>query len=574
MKKLDKIMLACAVLMTAAGSAAAQIRVTQTEYEENRMPLELRMDRNNVAVAFDMEIGQNFIRSREVSVITPVFIGNSYRQELPPIVVRGRQYTIIADEKSRFDGVASPMQVAESSRHLVDFRGRETTVRYQTRVPFDPRMRNAMFVLEKKTYSICGLGTGRKDEATGIRPGGLEPVSVEIIPLAVGVISEMPRPDTVRLQTPREVEGRYENNFMNRSVFRLNSKTIDMDAFHRYGYEELRREVEALKADPNTRIIGVEVHAAASPDGPLANNRRLAEARATAIADYLIKNLGIQASLIERFWVDENWDAFMHDLDQSNLANKAEIRRIVASTADLDARERELRRLSNWREILAMFQNLRNARVVIEYVTREMTEEIMIRGWMRAVPESGAVTLSSEPPFGARPLPGGAERTARNAETAATREAQRVDRDVQRATRDAERAARNAESAATRATQRVDRDAQRAATNAERAARNAETATTRAAQRAEREGDRAVRTEERAAQNAERTLARNAERVEKSAARDAERLEKSAVKEARKLEKDAEKLARNEARIAQREIQEQERNARREARAAQRAAGN
>ncbi len=97
--------------------------------------------------------------------------------------------------------------------------------------------------------------------------------------------------------------------------------------------------------------------------------------------------------LISREWIDENWDAFLEELPASGLDNVSEIRRIIAQNDDLDARETELKKLPNYKEIYAIFQDLRNCVITIDYSTREyFANETEIDGRMYASVAMGKET--------------------------------------------------------------------------------------------------------------------------------------------------------------------------------------
>ncbi len=115
----------------------------------------------------------------------------------------------------------------------------------------------------------------------------------------------------------------------------------------------------------------MNVETSASPEGALENNECLAEKRSEEIAKQLSKDLDIDKDLITREWIDENWDAFLEELPASGLENVSDIRRIITSNDDLDARENELMMLPNYEEIYQIFQDLRNCQITIDYHTRE-----------------------------------------------------------------------------------------------------------------------------------------------------------------------------------------------------------
>jgi tetratricopeptide (TPR) repeat protein len=400
MKSMTKLILALAAMLTAAG-VSAQIKVVQSDFIEKKTPLELRMTHDNIVVAFDVKIDAKMVQTDKACLLTPQFVRDGKVVEaLPPVVVEGRKYARLAREKKNFDkAIAIPFDTKNAYK-TISYEGDDVALHYQYKVAWNPELKGATLVLNQKVYDICGLGTGKRDKKTGLRTGGTVPVSEKNIVLAEGVTdySEFRRDNQVVYYYPNYVEQRYENNFSNESVFRIDRRTIDINAFVRYGYTDFKNEIDKLRADKDVRMHRIEINTSASPEGSLKHNKNLAEARANAIANYLVKNLDLPADMIEKQWVDENWDAFMHDLDRSDLNNKDEIRRIVNSYNNLDARENELRKLSNWNEIFTIFQNLRNCHIVVYYTDRERhVDEILIGGREMAMVEiSGKPMIALE----------------------------------------------------------------------------------------------------------------------------------------------------------------------------------
>lgn len=380
MKTRIRIMLAGVALVAAASSVSAQTTITQTRFVEDKLPMELRTVDNQIDVAFDISLGKKFIGANQACVITPIFVYGQYSESLPAIVVEGRNYAIIAREKHRFDGSILPTD-AQGAIQTITYKGKDVTLHYMMRVPYKPELKGATLILNYKTYNICGAAISDSDTR-----------------LASGVTdySDFRRQNQVAYYYPDRIEKEYTNNFADRSVFRLNRKTINMDSFVKYGYTDFKAEIQKLLADGNVELKHISVHASASPDGSLERNAELAEARADAIADFLVKDLGIDASLISKEWVDENWAAFQQDLQSGVLSNSIEIGDIISSTLDLDQRENKLRGLSNWREIYNVFQNLRNCDITVTYTTYESyPEEINIDGRNMAIVEMGGEHTTS-----------------------------------------------------------------------------------------------------------------------------------------------------------------------------------
>jgi tetratricopeptide (TPR) repeat protein len=352
MKRITKILLLVAVAMSTAMTASAQIKVKASDYiSKDAAILDLQSHRGKVIVAFDVEIGEKFIKSNQRCVITPMFVNGSFEEKLLPVILEGKKYALLAREQEKFDKIAAP----DNFKRVV-YNGKGAAIHYQVDIPYVSQYKGATLVLKYEVYKVCG-----------------KRVSEHSTNLAKGVTSyaDFIQKGLVVYYIPNTLYKTYVNDFANSSVFRQGKTTIDFSVFRANGYDDLVAEVKRLDEDKDSSILKVKVETSASPEGPLHTNARLAENRSEAIQKQLVRDLGIDESLITREWIDENWDAFLEELPDSGLGNVGLVRQIIDLNDDLDKREAELKKLGNYSEIYKIFQNLRNCKVTIDYSTRE-----------------------------------------------------------------------------------------------------------------------------------------------------------------------------------------------------------
>ncbi len=375
MKRITKILLLTAVMISTAMTASAQFKVAASNYvPEDPMILDLHSYRGKVIVAFDIEIGTKFIKQNQLCVVTPMFVNGSFQEEFPPVILEGKKYAQIALEKKNFDKIVGPNYVEK-----IIYDGKGAVMHYQVSAPYQPEYKGATLVLNYKIYDVCG------DE-----------VAEQSTCLAHGVTSyaDFIQTNPVVYYFPNTLYKTYVNDFNNHSVFRQGKTIIDFAVFRPNGYDDLTAEVQRIEDDVDANILDVNVLTSASPEGPLKLNKKLAEKRSEVIAKQLNKDLKIDKEMITREWIDENWDAFLEELTESGLDNVSQIRQIIAQNDDLDARETELKKLDNYKDIYAIFQDLRNCLITIDYSTREYFDvETEINGKMYA-----AVALGKDQP--------------------------------------------------------------------------------------------------------------------------------------------------------------------------------
>lgn len=384
MNKMTHILLTAALTLLVTVAAEAQIKITQSQYAEELVPMNLISQKGEVAVAFYMEIPGNLITEKELCVITPEFINGTYRKSLPPVVVEGKKFGIIARERTHFDGVAYPNYIEEHYAILPYNKKEGHQVHYQAKTAYDPQMKGAELVLNCKTYYICGMQASEENTS-----------------LAHGVTdhSGFIQVDPVVYYYANNIQKQYVNNFSDQSVFKIGQTEIDLYIFNRNGYNDLKKELEKLRANPHVTIDRIGVHTAASPEGPVIVNKRLAKSRAGEVAKYIANDLRIPVESIDKQWADENWEAFVQQLPASGLSEEQqqEILQVLAATEnDWDDREMKLCRLQSWNRMYKMFQELRDCQISILYTDREQFDnEVVMEGINAAVVQLGDNTLNT-----------------------------------------------------------------------------------------------------------------------------------------------------------------------------------
>jgi Flp pilus assembly protein TadD len=142
---------------------------------------------------------------------------------------------------------------------------------------------------------------------------------------------------------------------------------------------ELKAEdIQALK-DYITMVIenermevkGVMASSYASPDGPLTLNERLSEQRGKAADKYLNKEYGKIPELAEFFsskTTAEDWDGFKTLVQESSMADKELILRVLSMYQDPVVREQEIKNMSAAYETLAeeILPQLRRSKFVVD----------------------------------------------------------------------------------------------------------------------------------------------------------------------------------------------------------------
>ena len=136
--------------------------------------------------------------------------------------------------------------------------------------------------------------------------------------------------------------------------------------------------IDELHTDKDITITRLDIVGYASPEGPLANNRRLSEGRANALKNYLASQYSFPQSLYHTLFGGENWDGLRRALVELDADYTSEAMQII-NNYDGDDRKNRLKRLRGgapYRELLRdIYPSLRVAICKVEYLVRNFDLE-------------------------------------------------------------------------------------------------------------------------------------------------------------------------------------------------------
>jgi tetratricopeptide (TPR) repeat protein len=136
--------------------------------------------------------------------------------------------------------------------------------------------------------------------------------------------------------------------------------------------DEFRKYLEAAVADERVEVKNVGINAYASPDGPINFNERLSEQRRQSsdrVLNRELERVGVEKSndFYNARALGEDWEGFKELMEQSNIADRQLILRVLNMYTDPAVREREIRNLSAVFEEIAneVLPRLRRSEMVI-----------------------------------------------------------------------------------------------------------------------------------------------------------------------------------------------------------------
>ena len=310
----------------------------------------------SVQVDFFLHTGEKKMRQQHKRALTPLIISHDtlHMTELAPVYTYGRT-RYLKDEREN-------MLPADADTILYGKKAREVEIHFIAQVPYETWMDTASLEIRQEVSGCASCAISSSDS------------------------TRMPqllyRPD---IWLPEEVEcpveyvprDGYCDAFLNFELDRAVLKT---------GLGSNEKELAKIdsvllyvKGNPAYTILSMEIRGFASPEAPYAYNIRLAERRAMALKQYILRNHHVADSLLEVFPGEENWEDLISMIRQTDLPYKTEILDIIAQETDPDLRERKIKKIDEGRPYRLMYRvfypSLRKNAFHISYISKERSLE-------------------------------------------------------------------------------------------------------------------------------------------------------------------------------------------------------
>ncbi len=307
----------------------------------------------NLVVSMQVDITRSLPANESVILIPQLMDSLDNFVQLPAIYVNGRKQHIVFQR--------------ETARRQKDYEeirrdnSRPQTVRYLRSIPFTPWMTRASLHLIEQA---CGCGIPHRMDSTYL-------TNVNILPhIHPSVTFIAPQVEERKL---REESGRAYLDFP------LNETSIYPE--YRNNPAELAKinhSITLVKNDTNVVISHINIHGYASPEGPYANNERLARERTRTLKEYVCSRYAFSDTLFSTRYTPEDWDGFIKLLTDTVMPHREELLEIATGTTAPDRKEQKIRK--NYpREFGFMLQHwlpaLRHSDYTIHYVVRPFTVE-------------------------------------------------------------------------------------------------------------------------------------------------------------------------------------------------------
>ncbi len=352
-----RIIFACLVGVATCNTANAQtvasgavtIDSVQTSVENKRVDIAFRLNLSNLK-----------LKSEQQLIFTPVLAADGDTTTLRPIIINGRSQQI---RMERADRLAS--KYVEDVQPIVVMRknGTQQSISYsQTIMRKRPVLSDQLQLLTAQ--DLCGCGDMKSQDRTFI-------ATIDNLDAWMPAIAFV-KPAAEACKQRAEKGEAYLS-------FRVNKTDIVVDLFDNpRELAKIMKTIDLVREDKNVEITGINIHGYASPDGPYANNVRLARERAASLKNYVAHLYPIEACLFSSNSTPEDWDGFRRKVQQSNLANKEEIIKISNSSLAPDDKDKRIRQLypQDYAVIMSdIYPRLRHSDYTVSYTVRPFSVE-------------------------------------------------------------------------------------------------------------------------------------------------------------------------------------------------------
>lgn len=306
---------------------------------------------DSLSVAFRINLDSLAMKSEQQLVFTPMLVGKDSIL-LHPIVINGKKqhirYLRLADDKK--DAEALVIRRKNGTAQQAYF---SQTVAYKKWMK--------QFDLSVKK-DLCGCGNLAEQDTS-----------------LLALVDNTPKLNSFYVQPKAEATKVRAEKGEAYLSFKVNKSDILAD-FRENAAElgKITSTIDLVKNDKNVSITGIDIHGYASPDGPYANNKRLANERAAALRNYVSGLYDLEDKLFTYHATPEDWEGFKKKVAASDLADKEVILQIANSSLAPDAKDLKIRKSypASYRIIMnEIYPRLRHSDYTVTYTVRPFDVE-------------------------------------------------------------------------------------------------------------------------------------------------------------------------------------------------------
>ncbi len=313
-----------------------QVKAQSRSYEGIITVNPVRLEQVGDSLYIDMDIVLNGVKvksTRGVDLI-PQLVSTEKGCNLPKVTMKGR------DEYRVYERSLSLMNAAEKAGYEKPYivkkvnKPTNETIRYRYILPYESWMADAHLDMQRDE---CGCGETLLMKVEPV----VDRVTLEYIPEPYVIVPHMAfiKPVVEEIKR-RDIQ---VESFLD---FEVNKTDIRPEYMNNpQELAKIRSMIDELKSDPSIEVKDLDIIGYASPEGSLANNKRLSEGRAVALRDYLLSRYDFSSSQYHTVFGGENWEGLVKALNAGDIEYKNEILAIIENNPVDTERKAKLKQL-------------------------------------------------------------------------------------------------------------------------------------------------------------------------------------------------------------------------------------
>ncbi|MDE6300918.1 MAG: DUF3868 domain-containing protein [Muribaculaceae bacterium] len=354
------------ILIAAAALATGGFQASATE-EIPAVPVNnVKVQQNGTTISVAMDIDASNVKigsGREVVLRPMIADANGNSAIFPAVYLAGKSNYYL---HTRQNDIAAPDVLVRAKDAGV--------IAYSAQIPYQQWMEQSKLDM---VYDYKGCACSTEDAATKTL-AQLDYTPIVFTPEIVTMEAQ-----AVSVKT-NEISGSAYIDFpVNR---------MELYPDYRRNPEELakiRATIDQVRNDPDATITSITIKGFASPDGPYANNERLAKGRTQTLVDYVQGLYSFDRNIMHSEWVAEDWAGLRDYVEKSDLEKRTAILELIDSDLAPDTKDARLRREfpKEYAFLLAnVYPGLRHSDYAIEYEIRSFTDVNEIATVMKESP--------------------------------------------------------------------------------------------------------------------------------------------------------------------------------------------
>lgn len=327
--------------------------------------VEITRQGDSLSVRMNLNLLSNLDLPTNRSVIlTPSLRVDDETLTLPAIEIMGRKRYIyyLRNEKDVYLKNGKDIAAPEHPRQIIKRKNKtRQQIRYAAIAPYEKLPKNARLFLSEDECGCCQTllnSQNRQLADTAFAPA----VPDTFIPRFAYI-----RPEVEAVKARSEKGSAYIDFAVGHSDIQTGYRNNPAEL------SKIKSTIDAVRNDPDVNITHIAIKGFASPEGRYESNRRLAEARTTALSQYVKGLYGFAPELFVMAYEAEDWEGLRRFVAGSDLADRNVLLALIDGPLAPDAKEMKLKSAypAAYRQLQeACFPALRHSDYEVEYTVR------------------------------------------------------------------------------------------------------------------------------------------------------------------------------------------------------------